>query len=152
MKQLKINKNPQVELKFQSYPNEILPKMNHLRALIFETASEDDTIEEIEETLKWGEPSYLVKKGSTIRIDWKSKTPHQYAIYFKCTSKLVSTFQEIYGDIFSYEKTRAIIFNINDEIPEKELRECIQMALKYHSLKNKPLLGKSPNNETKALK
>jgi len=141
-KQLKINRNPQVELKFQSYPKEIKPKLNHLRNLIIETATKDDTIEEIEETLKWGEPSYLVKKGSTIRIDWKSKTPDQYAIYFKCTSKLVATFQEVYGDIFKYEKTRAILFNLDDEIPEKELKECIQMALKYHSLKNKPLLGK----------
>ncbi len=142
MSELKINQNPEVELKFQSYPKEIQPKMNHLRKLILEVASEDDTIKEIEETLKWGEPSYLAKKGSTIRIDWKTKTPNQYAMYFKCTSKLVPTFQEVYGDTFKYEKTRAILFGLDDEIPEKELKECIQLALKYHSLKNKPLLGK----------
>jgi len=141
-KQLKINRNPQVELKFQAYPKEIQAKLNYLRNLIIETASEDDTIKEIEETLKWGEPSYLVKKGSTIRINWKSKTPNQYAMYFKCTSKLVPTFQEIYGDIFKYEKTRAILFDMNDDIPEKELKECIQLALRYHLVKNKPLLGK----------
>ena len=142
MSELKINQNPEVKSKFQSYPKEIQPKMNHLRKLILEVASEDDTIKEIEETLKWGEPSYLAKKGSTIRIDWKPKTPHRYAMYFKCTSKLVPTFQEVYGDTFKYEKTRAILFDLEDEIPEKELKECIEMALKYHSLKNKPLLGK----------
>ena len=49
-----------------------------------------------EETLKWGEPSYLVKNGSTIRIDWKSKTPDQYAMYFKCTSKLVPVFRSLF--------------------------------------------------------
>ena len=113
-----------------------------LRELIIKTANEIEEITDLEETLRWGEPSYLVKKGSTIRIDWKSKTPNQYAMYFKCTSKLVPTFIEVYGDIFRYENNRAILFNISEKIPEKELKECIEMALTYHSIKNKPLLGK----------
>ena len=100
-----------------------------------------DHIEEIEETLEWGEPSYLVKKGSTIRIDWKSRSPDSYAMYFKCTSKLVSTFQEVYGDTFSYEKTRALIFELDQELPEAELRACIRTALSYHLVKDDPNLG-----------
>ena len=48
--------------------------------------ADKDLLKELEETLKWGEPSYLVKKGSTIRMDWKSKAPNQYAMYFKCTN------------------------------------------------------------------
>ena len=142
MKNLKINQDPRVSLKFETYPKEIKNKLNYLRDLIIETATEIDGIEEIEETLKWGEPSYLVKKGSTIRIDWKPKTPNQYAMYFKCTSKLVSTFIEVYGDLFKYEKTRAILFDLNDKVPKKELKECIELALKYHLVKNMPLLGK----------
>lgn len=142
MKSLKIKQNPQVISKFQDYPDGIRPKLNHLRQLILETASEIESIKELEETLKWGEPSYLVKKGSTIRIDWKSKNPNQYAMYFKCTSKLVPTFKTVFGDLFQYEKTRAILFGMEEEIPEKELKECIEMALTYHTIKNKPLLGK----------
>jgi len=95
----------------------------------------------MEETLKWGEPSYFVKKGSTIRIDWKSKAPNQYAIYFKCTSSLVETFKTIFGDLFKYEKTRAIVFELDEEVPTEELKICIGMALQYHNLKYKPLLG-----------
>ena len=79
---LKITKNPDVDAKFATYPTSVSPKLQLLRKLILETASEVSSINEIEETLKWGEPSYLVKKGSTIRIDWKSKTPDQYAMYF----------------------------------------------------------------------
>jgi len=138
---LKINQNPAVEPKFESYPKEIRPKLEYLRNLIIETAKETESIEEIEETLKWGEPSYLVKKGSTIRIDWKPKKPEQYAMYFKCTSKLVLTFQEVYGDLFKYEKTRAILFSLEDEVPKKELKKCIASALKYHIVKQEPLLG-----------
>jgi len=141
MKNLIVNRNPDVDQKFRSYPQEISSKLNYLRDLVIEVASEDDTITEIEETLKWNEPSYLVKKGSTIRIDWKTKTPDQYAMYFKCTSKLLPTFKELYGDLFRYENNRAIIFDMDDNVPEKELKNCIRLALKYHSLKNLPKLG-----------
>jgi hypothetical protein len=141
MKSLTINQNPKVAPKFQSYPTEIKPKIEFLRNLIIETAEELEEIQEIEETLKWGEPSYLVKKGSTIRIDWKAKKPNQYAMYFKCTSKLVLTFREVYGDFFNYENNRAILFNLEEEVPKKELKECIRMALQYHSLKHLPKLG-----------
>ena len=139
MKKLKINQDPRIDLKFQTYPEAIKAKLNYLRSLIIETATENEAIDEIEETLKWGEPSYLVKKGSTIRIDWKPKTPDHYAMYFKCTSKLVPTFREVYGSLFKYEKNRAIVFSLNDKIPKKELKACIELALTYHSIKNKLL-------------
>lgn len=142
MTNFKIKQNPEVESKFQSYPPKVQSKLKHLRSLIIETATENESIEALEETLKWGEPSYLTKKGSTIRIDWKAKTPHQYAVYFKCTSKLVPTFKEVYGDLFTYENNRAILFGLDDEVPEKELKDCIEMALTYHSIKQLPLLGR----------
>ncbi len=142
MSKLKIVSNPAVKSKFKSYPKEYQPKLTFLRNLILETANEHDSIEEIEETLKWGEPSYLVKKGSTIRIDWKAKNPDQYAMYFKCTSKLVATFKEVFGDTFKYENNRAILFGLKDKVPKKELKECIEMALRYHHVKHEPRLGK----------
>jgi uncharacterized protein YdhG (YjbR/CyaY superfamily) len=141
MSDLKITIDPRVADKFAAYPKEIQPKIDYLRSLIIETATENETVTSLEETLKWGEPSYLAKKGSTIRIDWKAKSPNQYAIYFKCTSKLVTTFREVYGDTFNYEKNRAIRFNLEDEVPKEELKSCIQAALNYHSLKDLPRLG-----------
>lgn len=141
MKNLIINKNPEVDSKFQEYPKEIESKLNYLRSLIIETATENDGIVEIEETLKWGEPSYLTKHGSTLRMDWKEKSPEQYAIYFKCTSKLVPTFKTLYKGKFKFENNRAIIFRLDDSIPETELKHCISMALTYHKIKHLPLLG-----------
>lgn len=142
MSQLKINQNPEVDIRIKTYPRKVQTKLNRLRKLIIETANEITSISELEETLKWGEPSYLVKKGSTIRIDWKPKKPDQYAMYFKCTSKLVTTFKEVYGDTFNYETTRALVFDFKEKIPKKELKECIELALTYHLVKNKPRLGK----------
>jgi hypothetical protein len=141
MIKLKITANPTVKQKFKKYPKNIKPKIKHLRKLIIDVANSDETITEIEETLKWGEPSYLTKNGSTLRIDWKEKTPNQYAMYFKCTSKLGPTFKEIFGDLFKYENTRAILFDLDEEIPEDELKICISLALNYHKIKNLPRLG-----------
>ena len=95
-----------------------------------------DGITNIEETLKWCEPSYLVKNGSTVRIDWKEKFPNQYAMYFRCTSKLVETFKQQFDCIFKFEGNRAIIFHLNDIIPTVELKKCIAAALQYHKVKN----------------
>lgn len=123
MKKIEIKQHPDVLLKFQSYPQAIRPKLDHLRHLILVTAQEIASIDQVEETLKWGEPSYLVKKGSTIRMDWKAKSPNQYALYFKCTSKLVPTFKAVYGQLFKYEKNRAILFDLEEEIPEQALKD-----------------------------
>ena len=133
--------DPKVAIVFSNYPNSVKQQLLYLRNLVINVASEIDGLEKLEETLKWGEPSYLTKKGSTVRMDWKAKTPNQFAIYFKCTSKLVPTFKTIYKDKFNFEGNRAIVFKLNDTIPETELKQCISMALRYHSVKHLPLLG-----------
>ena len=141
MKNLEIKTNPEVKLVFANYPDSVRNKMLIMRELVIETAKETDGISYLEETLKWGEPSYLTKIGSTIRIDWKSKYPNQYAMYFKCTSRLVETFKVIFKDTFDFEGKRAIIFKMDDNIPKKELKSCIKTALTYHKVKHLPTLG-----------
>jgi hypothetical protein len=133
--------DPKVAIVFNDYPKEVQQQLVHLRDLVLKTASEMDGTEKLEETLKWGEPSYLTKYGSTIRMDWKQKNPDQYAIYFKCTSKLVPTFKTLYNNKFKFENNRAIVFKLDEKIPENELKHCIAMALQYHKIKNWPLLG-----------
>ena len=141
MNDLLVITNPEVDLVFKNYPDFVRDKLINLRKLIIETAREIEEISELEETIKWGEPSYLTKKGSTIRIDWKKKNPDQYAVYYKCTSKLVPTFKTIYSSTFRFEGNRAIIFQLDDVIPEAELKQCISAALTYHLVKHLPNLG-----------
>lgn len=141
MENLIINTNPEIENKFNSYPECIRPKLELLRDLVRQVAVESKYTEELEETLKWGEPSFLTKKGSTLRMDWKAKAPDQYAMYFKCTSKLIPTIKDVYGDKFKYENNRAILFDLEESIPKEDLKVCIRLALQYHKLKDKPRLG-----------
>lgn len=132
--------NTDVANKFASYPDEVRSKLEYLRLLIIEVADEQG-IEDIEEALRWGEPSYISKSGSAIRIDWKKKQPDRYSIFFNCNTKLVSTFAEIYPDTFSYAGNREIYFKMHESLPNKELKHCIYLALKYHDIKELPLLG-----------
>jgi hypothetical protein len=141
MNNLEVHSNPEVASVFDRYPDPVRPQMLHLRRLILEAANELKDITQVEETLKWGEPSYLAKKGSTIRIDWKEKQPDQYAIYFKCTSQLVPAFKAVYNELFHFEKNRAIVFQLDEQLPEAELKNCIKAGLRYHKVKHLPLLG-----------
>ena len=134
-------KNPGVAEIFQAYPKHMRNKLMFLRQLVFDVASETEGVGELEETLKWGEPSYVAKGGSTIRIDWKESVPDQYAMYFHCKTKLVDTFKELYSDRFTFEGNRAIVFYENDEIPVEDLKHCISLSLTYHARKKLPLLG-----------
>lgn len=143
MSKLNIISSLEVKKVFDAYPKNVKPKILNLRALIIDSTDELGNIYELVETLKWGEPSYLTKKGSTIRIDWKTKTPDYYAMYFKCTSKLIPTFRKAFPNIFNFSGTRAIIFDINDKIPKIELKKCIKAGLQYHTIKKLPHLGLS---------
>ncbi len=125
---------------FDNYPANVRDKMQALRELILETAEQTDGIGPVEETLRWGEPSYVTKSGSTFRIDWKENAPEQYAMYFQCTSRLVPTFKLVFDDLFSYEGNRAIIVGLDDDLPVEELRQCIIAALRYHKVKKHPTL------------
>ncbi len=138
---MKTIQNETIAAVFESYPPPMQEKLGVLRQLILDTAAELDEVDAIEETLKWGEPSYLTKGGSTIRIAWKASNAEHYAMFFNCRTQLVETFRELYGETFRFEGNRAIVFHGTEAIPFNELKHCISLALTYHRRKKLPLLG-----------
>lgn len=133
--------NRQVAEKFDAYPESMRERLYFLRHLILETASEMNDLGDVEETLKWGEPSYISKPGSAVRIDWKESDPQHYGMYFHCRTTLIETYRELYGDQLKFDGNRAIIFEKEDEIPIDALKHCIALALVYHRVKHLLLLG-----------
>jgi hypothetical protein len=120
---------------FNAYPANIKKKLLELRALIFQVAQDEKAIGLLEETLRWGQPSYITsvtKSGSTIRIDQYKKSLDHYAIYFHCQTSLVENFRFMFGDLLEYEGNRALIFNVKKPIPKKIVSQCIKIALTYH--------------------
>ena len=127
---------PDVAATFASYDDRVRAELLVLRELILATADETAGVGRIEETLKWGQPSYLTpetKSGSTVRIaPTKADSAFDYAMFFICSTNLVERFEDLFGDVFHYDGDRALLFSIGDEVPENELRQCVAMALTYH--------------------
>jgi len=107
--------------------------MNEVRGLVFEVASDLDGIGEIEEALKWGQPTFSTvhpKSGSPFRIA-PAKGADKVGLYFICTTTLVQGFRERYGDDLAFEGNRAIILDCAVPLPREPLRHCFAMALTY---------------------
>lgn len=120
---------------YSSYPSLHREKLLLVRTLIFDIAKQTPVVGEIEETLKWGEPSYLTKNksGSTIRLAWNKKKPDQCGIYFNCKTTLISSFRKKYKDFLHFEGNRAIIFKRDEPVSTQKISECIKNALTYHT-------------------
>ena len=119
---------------FSSYPKRVRAKLLALRRLILDTAKATSGVGALEETLKWGQVSYLTsesKSGSTIRIDQVKSEPDRYAVYFHCQTNLVETFHQLYPEL-TYGGNRCILLDAADELPKDTLEHCVALALTYH--------------------
>ena len=130
---------PAVDAVFDACPKPARTKLLALRRLIFDAAKATKGVGTLEETLKWGQPSYLTPEtgsGSTIRIDRVKSAANQVAVFFHCQTDLVETFRELYPKL-SYSGNRAILLDADEKLPEAELRHCVGLALTYHLRKRK---------------
>ncbi|MEL6437379.1 MAG: DUF1801 domain-containing protein, partial [Pseudomonadota bacterium] len=70
-----------------------------LRDLILQSARETEGVGAVEESRKWGQPSFAPAKanvGSSVRI--QSNDDGTQSLIFICTTGLVDTFREQYAD------------------------------------------------------
>jgi len=87
----------------------------------------------LEESLKWGEASYVPTKsrtGSPLRIARHDEA--NGALYFNCNTLLVEQFRSRFADELEYSGNRAIVLGVEDELPNEILRDCVRDALTYH--------------------
>ena len=117
-----------------AYPPALRDHLLALRLLILDVAASTPGVGPLEETLKWGQSSFLTtasKSGTTIRIDRLSKSDERPALFVPCQTDLIETFKTIYPETFAYHGKRAIIFDADKPLPEEDLRHCIALALTY---------------------
>ena len=108
--------------------------LRELRQLILDVAASTEGVGPLQETLKWGQPSFLTSEsnsGTTIRVDRLSKTDDRPALFVPCQTDLIATYRTLYPDILSYQGNRAIVLDVDKPLPEDELRHCIALALTY---------------------
>ena len=125
--------NQAVADRFKAYPMEVQPQMLALRELVLQTAATTPKAGDIEETLKWGEPAYVCKNkaGSTVRMDWKPKSPANYALYFNCQTRLVENVRQMFPHDFQFEGNRALVLQLDQRLPQDAVAFCVAAALTY---------------------
>ncbi len=124
---------PEVVLQaFCEYTSDATATLLAVRELIHEVARGDSEIGQLQETLRWGELSFLTQKpntGSMIRLAvTKSGKP---AVFFHCGTTLIETCRARYSHIFEFEKNRAIVLQLPIEDTAIEIRQCVRLALRY---------------------
>ncbi len=137
---MSLPKEPRVKAVYKSYPREIRDRLYELRELVLEVAAEDELIGPLEETLKWGEPAYLTsatRSGSTIRLAPVRGRDDKVALFFNCQTDLVSTFRDQFGELFEFEGNRAVILDVDGELPVEAVSSCVRSALTYHARKKR---------------
>ena len=102
-----------------------------LRELIYETAR-DAGSDPVEETLKWGQPSFSNgKSGTPLRLGYQADAVNPVRLYVHCSTDLIDQCRSRFDNL-TYEKNRAICLSDADPLPEGPLRACIALALTYH--------------------
>ncbi|WP_341368451.1 DUF1801 domain-containing protein [Yoonia sp. BS5-3] len=122
-----------VKAAYDAFPGEGRAMALQLRDLIFAVAADNPAVGAIEETLKWGQPSYLTpqtKSGSTLRIGMAKQGGA--ALFAHCATDIISTYASSFPGADLIEGNRAVIFASPDKIVPERLRLLIYHGLTYH--------------------
>ncbi|MEM5516043.1 DUF1801 domain-containing protein [Henriciella sp. AS95] len=124
-----------VKAVYDAYPKPARTQLLKLRDLVFETAASLPETGPITETLKWGEPSYLNKACTTIRLAWSPKRPDAIGLFVNCQTTLLDEWRTHYSDTLDLIGNREIRLSLGAPLPLDTLRHCIAMALTYKTRK-----------------
>ncbi len=119
---------------FDRFPGQFQEGLLRLRQLIFDVAEHTEGVGCLEETLKWGQPSYLTpetRSGSTLRLG-VTKNQRYFGLYVHCQTNILSSFRDRFPRDFRYEGERAILFEEGEDLQAEKLSLCITHGLTYH--------------------
>lgn len=121
-----------VEAVFADWPQAVRDQAQLVRAMIYQVAEETGSAP-VEESLKWGQPSFSNgKAGTPLRLGLVPGSPLPLRIYVHCATTLIDQCRTRFSDL-TYEKNRAICLPDTTLLPETELKACIALALSYHT-------------------
>ncbi|WP_438786601.1 DUF1801 domain-containing protein [Enterococcus sp. DIV0756] len=113
---------------YPTYSAQEKQKLIELQNLIHEIAGESDI--QLVESAKWGQLSFATPNGTPIRIDRFSDT--QVALFVHCQTHLIDDWKSLFSESLSFSKNRAILFQLDESLPEEPLKICIDQAFHYH--------------------
>lgn len=125
---------PPVAAYLANCPPSIREGLLGLRTLVYQAAAEDRRIGPLQETLKWGEPSYLTeasRSGTTLRLAAKKAMPDTYGLFFNCRTSIAERITDLYPETFTLDGTRGLLFSAGRELPAEKVKSCISLVLTY---------------------
>lgn len=123
---------PEIENAFAEFESGPRASLTAMRQLIFEVGAELDEVSSIEESLKWGQPSYAPKPktGTPIRLGvTKDGTP---TLFVHCQTTLVSDLEANNPHDLRTIDNRAVVLPGGAVADNGGLRGFVKAALKYH--------------------
>ena len=123
--------SPQIAAVFAAFPAPARATLTDLRTLIFELAAELP-IGGLDESLKWGQPSYLGRmpnSGTPIRLGVTKSG--DVAILAHCQSTVISDFRAIAPLGMRFDGNRALLLAAEDRPDDAAIAPLIRAALTY---------------------
>jgi hypothetical protein len=100
-----------------------------LRDLILETAETLPDIGPVGEALRWGQPSYISRKGTPLRLGVPKSA--RFGLFVHCQSRVIPNYIERYPAWDRIDGTRAVLFDRPDQIEPLRHGWLIRHALTY---------------------
>ena len=105
---------------------------------MFHTIAAQAGIGTLDETLKWGQPSWRPIKprtGATLRMDWDADSPDRLSFYVDCKTDLAARMRDIYPDLPLNDGQRHLAIDIRAPLPEQAVSHLAEMTFSYHRAK-----------------
>jgi hypothetical protein len=118
---------PEIDAAIRAAPVASQAGLSYLRARIHEIARAEGLT--VEESLKWGQPSFRAPHGSPLRIGVPKSGG--FAIYAHCSTRLMADFATV-APTACIEGNRAVQFADLSDAETQPLDLLIRAALVYH--------------------
>jgi len=113
------------------YPEATRDTLLELRALIHRVAARTEGVDAVEETLRWGQPAFICRSGTTVRLAEARGGSGAVGVYTSCQTPLVADFAREHGELFEYDAGRGIHIPAGERMREAEIGDFLSAALTY---------------------
>ncbi len=107
---------------------------------LFHQIAEETEVGRLDETLKWGQPSWRPIKprtGSTLRAGWDAARPDQLSLFVDCKTDLAARMRDNYPDLPANDGQRQLGISLGAPLPKQAIMHLAQMTFTYHLAKRR---------------
>lgn len=116
------------------WPDAAQARLWACRAL-FHQIAQDAKVGRLDETLKWGQPSWrpvAPRTGSTLRAGWHSDRAQMLSLFVDCKTDLAARMRDFYPHLPLNDGRRHLAVAIEGPLPQQALSHLAEMTFTYH--------------------